>query len=186
MSQRSAGILNGRKNTNKMRNNTLFELLQNTVVGAIALHGFTLGYHYVAKNKDQANKFPKLGYCFYVLPIVYNQDAMDTFRSSNELYTVLIKNSSIVLGLQERANKMSIQTFDSLCLAFSKKILTINKAKGTIELGKGFQVNKLPLPLSMKDDGNSVKKIQNCSFKLGSIFAKRNEHNIRFELNITL
>ena len=169
-----------------MRNNNLFELLQNTVVGTIALHGFTLGYHNVAKHKEEILKFPKLGYCFYVLPIVYNEDAMNTFRGSNELYTVLLKNSSIVLGLQERANKMSVQTFDSLCLAFSKKILTINREEGTIELERGFQVKKLPLPLRMNDEHNSVKKIQDCSFKLGSIFAKRNENNIRFELNITL
>ena len=168
-----------------MKNNNLFELLQNTAVGTIALHAFTLGYHNVAKHKQRL-AFPKLGYCFYVLPIVYNQDAMDTFRGSNELYTVLIKNSSISLGLQERANKMSIQTFNSLHLAFSKKILTIDKSQGTVTLCRGFQANKLPLYLSMKDDNNSVKKIQDCAFKLGFIFAKRNENNIRFELNITL
>jgi hypothetical protein len=169
-----------------MRNNNLFELLQNTVVGTIALHSFTLGYHNVAKHKEGKLKFPKLGYCFYVLPIVYNQDAMDTFRSSNELYTVILKNSSVVLGLQERAQKLSGQTFNSLCLGFSKKILSINKEQGTIDLERGFQVKKLVLPSRMKDENNSVKKIQDCAFKLGGIFAKRNENNIRFELNISL
>jgi hypothetical protein len=168
-----------------MRNHNLFELLQNTAVGAIALHAFTLGYHGVAKHKE-GYPFPKLSYCFYVLPIVYNQDAMDTFRGSNELYTVLIKNSAVILGLQERANKMAEQTFNSLGLAFSKKILTINKEEGTIELCRGFQVKKLPLYLSMNYEDNSVKKIQDCAFKLGCIFAKRNENNIRFELNIIL
>lgn len=169
-----------------MKNNNLFDLLQNTAVGSIALHGFTLGYHNVAKHKDEMLQFPKLGYCFYVLPIVYNQDAMDTFKSSNELYTVILKNNSIMLGLQERAVKMSQQTFDSLSLSFSKKILSINKLQGTIEIERGFQVKKLPLPLRMNDESNSVKKIQDCAFKLGGIFAKRNENNIRFELNITL
>lgn len=185
MRQQLVGIRSGRKSI-RMKNNNLFDLLQNTAVGAIALHGFTLGYHNVAKHKDGMLRFPKLGYCFYVLPIVYNQDAMDTFKSSNELYTVILKNNSIMLGLQERAIKMSQQTFDSLSLSFSKKILSINKLHGTIEIERGFQVKKLPLPLKMNDENNSVKKIQDCAFKLGSIFAKRNENNIRFELNITL
>jgi hypothetical protein len=176
----------GEKIQKEMMQANLYDLLQNPMVGAIAQQAFTLGFHNVAKNKDRDTQFPKLGYCFYVLPVVYNQDAMETFRGSIELYTVLLKDSSIALGLQERAIKMSVQTFDSLNLAFSKKILNLNKEVGTIELCRGFQANKLPLPMSMKDDTNSVKNIQNCAFRLGTIFAKRNENNIRYELNITM
>lgn len=166
-----------------MKELNLFDLIQNPSVGAIALHSFTLGYYNIAKHKT-IYSYPRLVHMFYVLPLVYNQDSMETLKSSNELYTALIKNSSIVLGLQERANKMSIQTFDSLNLAFSKQIMTFNKEYNTIELLKGFQSKKLTLALSMNNTYNSVKKIQDAAFKIGSIFAKRNEKNIQLELNI--
>lgn len=164
----------------------IFDLLQNSVVGAIALHSFTLGYHNVAKNKEHISSYPPVTFFFYVLPIVYNEDAMETFKSSNELYSVMLKNKEIVLELQNRANKMTSKTFSSLNMAFSKKILLLNTNEKTIELEKGFQSKKLSLPLSMNSSTNSVKKIQDCAFKLGAIFAKRNPAHIQSELNITL
>lgn len=99
----------------------LFELMQNDALGVIALHSFTLGYHNIAKNKSNKVFFPRLEYLFFVLPIVYNYSAMLSFLNSNELYTALMKEHSILLGLQERARKMTGQTFDGLNLAFSKR-----------------------------------------------------------------
>lgn len=169
------------------KRSNIFDLLQNDVVGAIALHGFAYGFNNVAKNKSELDKkFPYLNYFFYVLPIVYNEEAMSTFKSSNELYTVLIKNNSIVLELQGRANKMAANTFKGLNMAFGKKILILNKDEKTIELGHGFQSKKLPLPLSMSSPSNTVKRIQDCAYKLGAIFAKRDAANIQLELNIRL
>jgi len=162
----------------------LFDLMQNQAVSAIALQGFILGYHSVAKHKANKLPYPHIGCLFYVLPIVYNQKAVNTFRSSNELYAALLKDNSIILGLQERANKMTEQTFDALNLAFSKKILSYNKSNQTIELMKGFETKKIALFLSMNSSDNSVKKIQDSAFKLGSIFAKRDKINIQFELKI--
>jgi len=167
-----------------MNQNNLFELIQNNVIGTIALHSFTLGFHNVAKNRTGMIQFPRLEYMFFVLPIVYNQNSMETFKSSNELYTVLIKDSSVIIGLQARANKMAKQTFDSLNIAFSKKILNYNELDKSIELLKGFQSKKLVLMLSMNHADNSVKRIQDSAYKLGTIFAKRNPQNIQFELNI--
>lgn len=167
-----------------MKQNGLFELMQNSAISTIALHSFILGFNYVAKKRDNILSFPRLEYMFYVLPIVYNQKAMETFKSSNELYSVLLKESSIILGLQERANKMTKQTFDGLNLGFSKKILTYNNIDKTIELLKGFNSKKIVLYLTMDNSDNSVKKIQDSAFKLGSIFAKRNSNKIQFELNI--
>jgi hypothetical protein len=169
-----------------MKQENLFELIQNSVVGAIALHGFTLGFYNVAKNKETQYKFPDVNYFFYVLPIVFNRDAMETFRGSNELYSVLLKNKSIALGLHERALKMTPQTFDSLNIAFTKKVLTYDRENRAIQTLKPFHSKKLPLPLAMSNSENSVKKIQDCAFKLGAIFAKRNSKNIEFELNIKL
>jgi len=179
------GIQNGNKNIKMKNKDLIFDLMQNSVVGAIAFHSFVLGYHNIAKHKENNNlKYPPINYFFFVLPIVYNEEAMETFKSSNELYSVLLKNKQIILELQNRANKMIPKTFSSLNMAFSKKILLLNVEQKTVELPEGFQSKKLALPLSMSSDNNSVKKIQNCAFKLGSIFAKRNSASIQSELNI--
>ena len=167
-----------------MKERNLFNLLQNSAVGAIAIHSFVHGYFNIAKHKEEKETYPRLEYLFYILPIVFNENSMETFRSSTQLYTALKSNNTIVLGLQERANKMSGQTFDALNLAFSKNILTYNKTNKTVELLKGFQTKKLPLPLSMNSSENSVKKLQDSANKLGAIFAKRHYINIQTELNI--
>lgn len=167
-----------------MTNFNLFGIFQNDAVGAIALHSFILGYYNVAKHKNDFERFPKISYLFYVLPIVYHSDSLSAFRSSNELYSAITKDHGIILELQERANKLAPKTFDALNIAFSKKILTINKSNLTIELIHGFQSKKLPLFLSMNSSENSVKRIQDCAFRLGGMFAKRNPNNIQMELNI--
>lgn len=170
-----------------MKKSNLFELIQNPIIAAIALHSFTLGYNKMAKLRNKkGNLYPRLESLFYVLPIVYHQKSLEIFKSSNELYSAINKNKTIVLGLQERANKMSKQTFDGLNLNFSKCILTYNKENRSIELLPPFNNKKLPLPLSMNDTENSVKRIQDTAFKLGSIFAKKDPKSIQFELNIVL
>ena len=166
---------------------TIFDLLQNSAVGAIAMHSFTLGYYKIAKHKGDENNFPPAGFFFYVLPIVYNEKAMNTVKNCIDLYSVIIKEKSIMLGLQHRANRMTPKTFSSLNMAFSKKILTPNLTNGTIELQKGFMSKKILLPdAAVSDSLNSVKKIQDCAFRLGGIFAKRSAVNIQSELNILL
>ncbi len=162
----------------------LFDLMQNEVISAIALHSFTLGYYNIAKHKDEFNPYPPLNFLFYILPIVYNADSLDVFKSSHELYSAITKDQAIVLGLQDRANKLSQKTFDGLNLAFSKKMLTINKANNTIEVLHGYKSKKLPLYVSMSSSENSVKRIQDCAYRLGGMFAKRNPINIQLELNI--
>lgn len=168
---------------NSIKNN-LFSLMQNSAISTIALHSFTLGYNNVAKNKKNRKSFPRLEYTFFVLPIVYNHESRKTFGSSNELYTALINNKSVSLGLQERAGKMAQQTFDGLNLAFSKNILNYNREHKTIGLSRGFQTKKMILPISMMYSENSVKQIQDCAYKLGGIFAKKDEKSIQIELNI--
>lgn len=162
----------------------LFELMQNDALSVIALHSFTLGYHTIAKNRKSESTFPRLEYLFFVLPIVYNYSAMLSFLNSNELYTALMKEHSILLGLQERAEKMSVQTFDGLNLAFSKKILSINKENGSIILLRPYTGKKLVLAMSSNISYDSVKQIQDSAYKLGCIFAKKHDNNIQNDLNI--
>jgi hypothetical protein len=163
---------------------TLFDLMQNDVLGAIAFQSFTLGFYNVAKHKENTSEYPKLEYFFYVLPIVYNHASLSSFLSSLELYTALSRDPSIILGLQERANKMVFQTFDGLNLAFSKKILSIDTSGNTIRLLKPFSSKKLTLPLGSYSLHDSVKSIQDCSYRVGNIFAKRHDKNLQSELNI--
>ncbi len=165
-------------------NYNLFELMQNDALGVIALHSFTLGYHTIAKNRKNDVTFPKLEYLFFVLPIVYNYSAMLSFLNSNELYTALMKEHSILLGLQDRAYKMTKQTFNGLNVAFSKKVLSINKQNGTIILLRPHTVKKLALTMSSNISCDSVKQIQDSAYKLGSIFAKKHDKNIQNDLNI--
>lgn len=162
----------------------IFDLMQNDALSAIVLHTFTLGYYKVAKNKDEESAFPKLEYMFYVLPIVYNHSSMLAFLNSTELYNAINKEHSITLGLQERANKMVYQTFSALNLAFSKKILDLNNSDYTIRLLRPFSSRKIDILTKTHTAYTSVKEIQNCSYKLGGIFAKRHDKNIQQDLNI--
>lgn len=157
--------------------------MQNTGIGALACHSFTYGYYNVAKHRNDKLDYPKLKYMFFVLPIVYHKDTRNVFSSSNELYTAILSNKEIILGLQDRANKMSPQSFNALNLAFSKKILGYNPDNKTIELLRGYMANKINIPSSLGRD-NIVRNIQNGAQKLGHIFAKNTEKNIQLELNI--
>ncbi len=165
---------------------TLFALMQNDALGAIAFHSFTLGYNQVAKHKGDKDNFPKLSYMFFVLPIVYNYASMTTFLSSHAIYTALNKDPAIKLGLHSRSLKMSQQTFNGLNVAFSKNILGYNKNDSTIILLRPYTSKKLVLTMGDFKGSTSVKKIQDCSYKLGNIFAKFNEKNIQLDLNIFL
>ena len=168
---------------NRVRQKKEFDLMQNVALGALACHSFILGYYKVARHKNNKYSYPKLDYMFYVLPIVYHKDTMETFKSSYQLYTAISNNKEVVLGLQERANKMVQQTFDSLNLAFSKKIIGYNSDKKTVELLYGYMSDKILISANLGSE-NKVKKIQDSAYKLGNIFAKNDEKNIQLELNI--
>jgi hypothetical protein len=100
------------------------------------------------------------------------------------LYTAIVKDTSVTLGLQDRANKMAEQTFDSLNLAFSKNILVWEKDDNTISLGQKFKARRMTLLMEMNNTHHTVKQIQDSAHRLGNIFAKKNEKNIQIELNI--
>lgn len=161
----------------------LYDIMQNNSIGALACHSFTVGYYQVARNKENIRNYPPLKYFFFILPIVYHSDTCTTFKSSNHLQNAITKNQKIILGLQERANKMSTQTFDSLNIAFSKQILTYNPSTKEIETMKGFKTNNF-----LKDkqvfSNISIKNIIDCARKLGNLFAKNDEKNIQLKLNI--
>ena len=160
----------------------LYDILQNVAIGALACHSFVQGYCVLAVSKNNKSNFPKLEYLFYVLPIVYHQDTMRTFKSSTELYTALVKNKSILFGLQDRANKMSPQTFDALNLSFNKELLSINEAN-EITINPEDLRSKISIQATLGRE-NIVKNIQDTARRLGNMFAKTDDKNIQLELNI--
>lgn len=98
-----------------------------------------------------------------------------------ELYTTLNENKSITLGLQDRANKMAEQTFDSLNLGFSKKIFLLNRENYTVEIEPYYMRNILPF---IKQNSTFLSDIRRASTRLGNIFAKKDEKTLQLVLNI--
>lgn len=161
------------------KNLNLFDILQNPAIGVIAIHSFIIGYNNVAKNKEEKNNFPSLNLLFYVLPIIYDISAMKSVKT--ELYTTLTENKTLTLELEERARKMSGQTFDSLNLGFSKLIFKLKTESFTIEVNEEY--NKAILDM-MKIKVESLKDIQIYSKRLGNIFAKKDEKKLQLDLKI--
>jgi len=152
------------------KNLNLFDILQNPAIGVIAIHSFILGYNNVAKHKEDKNDYPSLNQLFYILPVIYDISAMKSIK--NELYTTLTENKNFTLELEERARKMSGQTFESLNLGFSKLIFKLNRENFTIEIEKDYNKNILDM---MKISTESLRNIQTYSKRLGNIFAKKDE-----------
>lgn len=160
----------------------LFDVLQNTTIGVIAIHSFILGYNTVTKGKKDKAIDPRIHHLFYVLPIVFESSSVETFKSSMELYTAVSKDKNITLDLQKSANKMSGQTFDSLNLGFSKGIFSLDKDSMRIGLTDEFK-NKSIL-IQMKVSDQFFKNIRSAAFRLGNIFAKKDEKMLQLTLNI--
>lgn len=161
----------------------LYDILQNTSISALAIHSFILGYYKVARYKKEKSSFPNLLYLFYVLPIVYDRKSRNTFKSSNEIYTAIANDQETVLGLQERANKMSRQTFNAINLLHSKKIASYNNIDKTTILMRGFMTEKINIQSTLGRE-NIVRNIQDSAYKLGHIFAKNSDKNLQLTLNI--
>lgn len=161
------------------RDLNLFDILQNSTLGLIALHSFVLGYNNVAKQKKNRLNFPKIDYLFFVLPIVYDFKSLKSIKY--KLDTSILDNKELTLGLQNKAQKMSGQTLDSLNMGFSKGILLINKENYTIEFTNGYEKE---MSSTMKFSNETIKELQIVSKRLGNIFAKKDEKKIQIELNI--
>lgn len=161
----------------------LYDIMQNSAISALAIHSFVLGYYKVAKHKKEKSNFPSLLYIFYVLPIVYHRRSRETFKTSNEIYTAIANDKETVLGLQERSNKMSDQTFKAINLLYSKKIASYSNNDKTIILLRGYMSDKIIIP-STRGRENIVKMIQDSAYKLGHVFAKNSDKNLQLTLNI--
>lgn len=177
------GILTGNNYTKMNNKYNLFEILQNPTIGVIAIHSFVLGYTAITYRQNELLlKNPKLNYLFYILPIIYGKSSLKSFKTSRELYTAISKDKGVSLGLQERANKMSSQTFESLNLGFSKYIFRIDKNTMTVSIADEY--SKKSILTSMKISDDYLKDIRKASFQLGNIFAKKDKKMLQLMLDI--
>jgi hypothetical protein len=160
----------------------LFDVLQNTTIGVIAIQSFILGYNAVTKGRKGEAIDPRIQHLFYVLPIVFESSYVETFKTSMELYTAISKDKNLTLGLQNTANKMSSQTFDSLNLGFSKGIFSLDKDSMRVGLTDDYR-NKSIL-IKMKIGDQYFKNIMRSAFRVGNLFAKKDEKMIQLTLNI--
>lgn len=160
----------------------LFDVLQNTTIGVIAIQSFILGYNAVTNGKKGEAIDPRIHHLFYVLPIVFESSSVETFKSSMELYTAISKDKNITLDLQKSANKMSAQTFDSLNLGFSKGIFSLDKDSMRIGLTEVYKNRSILINMKISDQ--FFKNIRSAAFRLGNIFAKKDEKMLQLTLNI--
>ena len=161
----------------------LFEILQNPTIGVLAIHSFISGYSRIQNDKTKENPYPPFNSLFYVLPLIYNPSSLQSFKSSFELYTALSKNKELTLGLQDRATKMTEQTFESINLGFSKGIfLLVNDIP--ISIGITPELKGRNILNSMKISDTFFREIKIAATRLGAIFAKKDEKMIQLTLNI--
>jgi len=164
------------------KNLDLFDILQNPTIGVIAIQSFILGYTKITVGRNEKEVDPSINYLFYVLPIVYGTSSLNSFKSSRELYTAISKDKTITLGLQQNANKMSLQTFDSLNLGFSKGIFLLNKENLTIGLAREYSEKSILNAMKISDQ--YYRDLRKASFQLGNVFAKKDKKMLQITLNI--
>ncbi|RGU35944.1 hypothetical protein DWW78_10065 [Alistipes indistinctus] len=164
-----------------MKQIDLFDILQNPALGALAIWGFVQGYQEKIQEQKLIGKspIPLLEYVFFVLPVVYNQEMRQLVKRSYKFSTLIEKNENIILDLQERAEKMRLQTLECLNLAFSKKILALDIPNHAIKL---FTTNGIPRNWR----GQYIDEIIISATRLGKFFAQNTEKTIQTTLNIRI
>lgn len=154
-----------------------FNIIQNSGIGALILHSFVNEF-YETKNKTQGPIIPLV---MPVLPLIYNKESTERLCRNNRLvssyYNSLNENKLIPVGLQDRMEKMSSQTFRALNFAFSTNILTYNQRTTQI-----LPVEKAYIPNLIYENN---KKMLKASKLLGFWFSELSIEEIMQTLNIT-
>lgn len=159
-----------------MQSLSTFDIIQNVSISAFAFHRFAYSYQNTAKEYGTSN-YPKFNYFLPILPLIYHKDSLEHINSSNELYTLIAKHPEIYTSLQHRMNKMCLQTFDGLNLAFNKELLTYNQST--------HEINSLRNPIA-RTYHKDVKDIFAGANKLGRWFAKTPIEELQIMLKIEI
>lgn len=105
-----------------MKSQVEFDIVQNNLLGSIALWIFSKEYY----ERKQKKEGPPLPFALPVLPLVFNQRAVQsiaTKRFEGGLFRAVAEDRAIPVGLQSRMEAMADQTFQSLSMAFSAGLL---------------------------------------------------------------
>ncbi len=108
-----------------------FDIYQNRAIGAHVIWEFTKSYYLNAKQDDSENSYPTILHTLPVLPLCFNARVVDGIwnRKFKEggIIKALNENKDLFSGLQNRMEKMSTLTFQSIYLAHSSKLIHFDR-----------------------------------------------------------
>lgn len=156
-------------------NLTEHDIIQNIGIGAISLWHFTYNY----QESLHFESAPKLPILMPVLPILFHKDSLEAIYKRHfegGFFNTLSEHRDFPAGLQQRMQSMSDQTFESLNLAFSTKLLDYDK-----ELN---QVIVIVRSEPVKIYNEEIKKIVKGAKRLGRWFSSLSIEQICLYLSI--
>lgn len=105
--------------------------MQNPCLGAVCIWSFVREYW--TQKKEREGPFVGIASC--VLPLALHRESASALhgrRFSGGLLNALADDRSLTVGLQDRMESMSIQTFESLQMAFAAKLLELRNDDFTL------------------------------------------------------
>lgn len=158
--------------------------VQNPALGAMLLWRFVTGY----EQTNLTRKHPNLPLVFVVLPLILYEETANVVTTTRALSGLRafadkfasssVSKNDVLISLNERIRNMKDLTIDSLMLATSARLLTINVENATV----------LPLTVTSPKVGipESIRKLFLLSEKIGTWCAPLTNHEIGLTLKIGL
>lgn len=154
-----------------------FAIMQNTALGALAIHSFTRDY-YNAKNKEEGIVLP---YLLPVLPIVFNEKASlkisSKQRRSTSFHKAISEEIFIPIGLQERMMDMYSLSMDSINSALALGLIEYSTNESMF-----YPKERIRLPNIVTGDNRNILK---ASSNLGFWFAEIDIEDLCISLKLT-
>lgn len=152
-----------------------YEIIQNNALGSIILWNFVNGYY----NKAQTG--PIIPLLMTILPLVFHKKIRETLSRKHlhgGLFRAISEDRTLLIGLQQRIEDMSSQTFQSLNIGFASGLIDYN------------QNNKQIIPksktLPFKTETKEIQDMQKTAKKLGVWFATTNIEQLFILLRLRL
>jgi len=155
-----------------------FEIVQNNLVGAHALHEFVKSY-----TNEAAGTGPKLYWLFPVLPIVFNEDSIAAIHarslSPGSFLKVINECGYLFINLQDRMEFFSANTFKCISIASDAGLFGYDPLSARVYLQKSTSI-----VANVKYLGDNYQLILLAAKRLGAWFAKTTESELLVYLNI--
>lgn len=155
-----------------------FEIVQNNLIGAHALHEFVRSY-----TKETAGVGPKLYWLFPVLPILFSEDSVAAIHSRSlspgSFLKVINECGYLFINLQERMELFSANTFKCILIASDASLFGYDSASTRVYIIKDTSILS-----SVKCLGDNYQLILLGAKRLGAWFAKTTENELLVYLNL--